>query len=285
MNEISLPYNGRMFRAKNKKFAELVLFVPFFEGSQRKLLRHMKFVTDLGYDAVLFDLAETPAILNFSKGHFKPLRDWRNLPHQMNLPISSQMKFGMKHLYADQIENLLNVLPGPKIVYSFSNPTSAAIESLARRSCVDVSGMVCDSGPSGKFLESVMNLYKEDWGVNSWLIRASLTPLLGMLWSPHLHKDIPKDLALFPKGFRILSIRGWKDTIIPPDHIDAVFEGHANLDWRKLNLPEATHLTGLRDFADEYKPAVEKFLREISTPPARSRDSTHRKPNQSIDKQ
>jgi len=160
---------------------------------------------------------------------------------------------------------MLNVIPGNKIVYTFSNPSAAAIEALARRHCLDISGLICDSGPSGRFVDSFKNLAKLEWNIPTSVLRWSLVPYLSVVWSPHLHKDVHSDLQKFPKGFKILSIRGWKDLVIPADHIDAIFEPHPNLSWRKLSLPEATHLTGLRDFRTEYVPAVEKFMQEIST--------------------
>ncbi|MGZ3797988.1 MAG: hypothetical protein ACXVB1_16575, partial [Pseudobdellovibrionaceae bacterium] len=190
------------------------------------------------------------------------------LAETFKLPISSQMKFGLKHVYADQIENMLNLIPGKKIVFAFSNPGGAAIEALARRRCADVTGAIFDSGPSFKFVESFANVAKYNWNINPLALRYILAPILSYTWSPHLHKDLHHDLQLFPKGYKILSIRGWKDRLIPPDHIDAVFEPYSHLDWRKLSLPEADHLLGLRDHRKEYAPVVEKFLREISTPSA-----------------
>jgi len=261
---VSYPYGGRLFKSRNKKFVETVLFVPFFQSEQRELARHVKLVTDLGYDAVSFDLVKTPAILDFSQGLLTPLKKWRELRQTSKLPISSQMKFGLKHVYADQIENMLNLIPGNKIIFAFSNPCAAAIEALARRKCLDVTGMICDSGPSGKFVESFLNLCKYDWHINPLPLRYSMAPLLASLWSPHLHHDTHGHLEQFPAGFKILSIRGWKDRLIPPDHIDAIFDPHTKLDWRKLSLPEADHLKGLRDFRKEYVPAVEKFLHEVS---------------------
>lgn len=262
---VSFPYEGRLFKAKNKKFEETVLFVPFFGATQRELARHVKFITDLGYDAVVFDLQKTPAILDFSEGPLTPLKKWRDYKETLKVPLSSQMKFGLKHVYADQIENMLNLIPGKKIIFSFSNPGGAAIEALARRKCVDVPGVIFDSGPSGKFVASFSNLAKYDWKINIVPLRLVLSSFLSYVWSPHLHQDLHADLDQFPKGYKILSIRGWKDRLIPPDHIDAVFEPHPNLDWRKLSLPEADHLVGLRDYREEYSPAVEKFLNEIST--------------------
>lgn len=80
-----------------------------------------------------------------------------------------------------------------------------------------------------------------------------------------MHKDVHDQLATFPKGFRILSIRGWKDMLIPPNHIDGIFERHANLDWRKLSLPKAGHLNGLKDFREEYIAGLAPFLDEVAT--------------------
>lgn len=263
---VSFPYEGRLFKARNKKFAETILLVPFFGSEQRELARHIKLLNDLGYDTVIFNLQKTPTILDFSQGLLTPLKKWKEIKDTLKLPISSSQKFGLKHVYADQVENMLNLLPGKKIIFAFSNPGAAAIEALARRKCTDVTGAIFDSGPSGKFVDSFSNLAKHEWKIASLALRYVLAPLLSYAWSPYLHKDTQSDLNQFPKGYKILSIRGWKDRIIPPDHIDAIFDPHPDLDWRKLSLPEADHLVGLRDYRSEYAPAVEKFLKEISTP-------------------
>ena len=244
-----LPYEGEFFLSKSKRFDELIFFVHFYDGSKRQVLRHVKLVNELGFDAFAFQLKFTHNdILN------------------LNLPLSPNGKFGAKHIYADQIEHLLNLIPGAKIVFSFSNPSASAIEAMARRNCADTKALICDSGPTARFLPSAYNLYTHEYGLKSRLAKWALTPVLSMAWSPLLHKDMQRDLEKFPKGFQILSIRGWKDKLIPPSHIDEVFEGHAQLNWIKLSLPEAEHLTGLRDFKAEYVPAVERFLKEVATP-------------------
>lgn len=245
MNQ-SYPYDGEFFPTKEKKFEEIVFFVPFFEGTKNKMKRHVEMVNELGYDAFAFTLQDDFSIT-------RP-------------PISSRKHFGFKHLYADQIEDLLNRLPGKKIVYSFSNPTAAAIEALSYRQCQDVAGLVCDSGPSGKFMKSVKNLYSTYKGIGPFPVVWMITPLFSYIWSRRLHEDMHEQLETFPKDFPVLSIRGWKDNIIPPDHIDAVFDSHRNLDLQKLALPDAGHLNGLRDFHDQYVPPVTRFLKSCSTP-------------------
>lgn len=243
------PYQGEFFLSRNKKYEELIFFVHFYGGVKKQLLRHIRFVNQLGFDSFAFQL----------EGDHRTLL-------KLDPPLSSQGVFGLKHLYADQIELLLNLLPGSKIVYAFSNPSAAAIEAMARRHCSDTVALVCDSGPTAEFMPSVLKLFTYDLKVKPLPLRWALTPLFAFCWSPHLHKDLGPQLDNFPEGFRILSIRGWKDKLIPPAHIDEVFEPHKNLDWQKLSLPEADHLVGLRDFKEEYTPITEIFLKAVATP-------------------
>lgn len=245
MQDIQLPYDGTFYYAKNKKFKETIFFVHFYEGSKLLLKRHIEFVNDLGFDAFAFNLIST-------KEYFKN-------------PLSKHKNLGIKHVYADQIEFLLNAISGKKIIFSFSNPTASAIEAMYLRNCLDITALICDSGPSGKFVKSFFNLlryYKE----KSLLETLAKSVFLPFFWSRYLHTDIEKHLSHFPKGFPILSIRGWKDELIPPDHIDFLFEGHPNLSWRKLSLPLAGHLNGLKDFRDSYTAGVKNFLNEVATP-------------------
>lgn len=249
LSKQELPFQGEFFLSRNKKYEELIFFVHFYEGSPKQLLRHIKLVNSLGFDAFAFQLF----------GNHKNLIS-------LHPPISSRGQYGVKHTYADQIEILLNMIPGKKIIYSFSNPTGSAIEAMARRQVSDTVALVCDSGPSGKFIPSAYNLYTHEYKLNPLPLRLVLAPILSLGWSFYLHKDLQTDLKKFPAGFKILSIRGWKDLLIPPDHIDAVFAPQKHLDWTKLSLPEAGHLTGLRDFKADYVPGLEKFLTSVATP-------------------
>lgn len=242
-------FGGELFLSRKKKYEELIFFVSFYGGVKKQLLRHIRFVNQLGYDAFTFDLQGSH-------------RDWINL----KAPISSRGHFGVKHLYADQIEKLLNDLPGKKIIFSFSNPCGSAFEAMARRKCSDTPAMICDSGPTDKFMPSVVKLLEYEMSLKSLPIRLALALPFALFWSPFFHKDLHTDLAKFPKHFPLLSIRGWKDKLIPPAHIDGVFEPHENLDWQKLGLPEAEHLAGLRDFKEDYQPVVKNFLASVSTP-------------------
>jgi hypothetical protein len=106
-------------------------------------------------------------------------------------------------------------------------------------------------------------LLQEQMGLESLPLKLLATPAVAFGWSPKLNSDIRFDLNSFPEGFPLLSIRGWRDRLIPPNDIDKVFDHHTNLNWKKLSLPEAGHLNGLRDFPSEYKPGVEDFLNQF----------------------
>jgi hypothetical protein len=247
--QAGLPFEGEFFFARNKKYEDLIFFVHFYEGKKRQLLRHIKLVNELGFDAFAFHL----------QGTHRNLLSWRP-------PLSKHKDFGIKHVYADQIEFMLNKIPGKKIIFSFSNPSSSAIEALARRQCMDISALICDSGPSARFLDSALSLASHEYSIQLRPLKWSLIPVISLGWSLCLHKDVHQHLNIFPAGFKILSIRGWRDKLIAPNHIDEIFEPHHQLDWTKLSLPEAEHLAGLRDFKEEYRPAVEKFLSGVGHP-------------------
>lgn len=247
------PDEGEFFKntLKDKPSSYLVIFVHFLNGHKKVLKRHVEFVNELGYDAYVFNLNDS-------------LKDHSYFP--LN---KKSKKFGLKHMLADQIEIHINLFPEykNKIVYAFSNIAASAMEAISHRiteqKAKDIKAMICDSGPGADFMTSSFNLFRYEMKVNSFASRLVQAPLFALVWSPKLNRDIHQDLEQFPKNFPILSIRGWRDQLISPESIDRVFEPHQNLKWKKLNLPEAGHINGLRDFPSEYRPGVESFLQEF----------------------
>ncbi len=244
---MQFPDEGELFKATKKKSPHLIFFVHFFQGNKKALRRHVELVNELGYDAYVFNL----------KDSFK---------EQLFIPYSHISKrFGMKHALADQIEEHLNLLTDypSKIVFAFSNVAGSAIEVVARRGVSDVVALVCDSGPGASFAYSSFKLIEQQFKINFLPFKILGTPLVMFTWSPSLHRDIGTDLQKLPQAFPVLSIRGWKDKLISPSHIDEIFEPAKNIHWQKLALPEAGHLTGLRDFPEEYRSGLENFLATI----------------------
>jgi hypothetical protein len=222
-----------------------VLFVPFFGGSKPALKQHIEFVESLGFKTEFVDL------------EFSLLRI-------IAKPFSAQtLHFGMKALWADQIEVALNRISGNKIIYSFSNPTAGAIEAIGRRTAHDILGLVADGGPSGELWSSLLSYYTHEKPIRFLPAKYLAATLSALLLSPELNHLNDKDLAKFPEGFRLLSVRGWKDPLISPRQIDLIFEPHKQLAWQKLALPDGGHLNGLKDFREDYAPAVEQFLKDL----------------------
>jgi hypothetical protein len=244
---LSLPFNGELYPAAEKKFNETVVLVPFFGATKSMLRRHADFVNNLGYDAVIFALKS----IDVSAPKFTL--------------FSSNRLVGIKHIWADQIEAILNFIPGKKIIFAFSNPSASAIEAIVNRHAADVTGLICDSGPSGNLLSSMYNYFSHHDPIKWIPVRAAAAFAMTIGWSPQFHSIVHDDLKDLPKGFRILSIRGWKDNIIPAHDIDKIFEPHLNIDWQRLSLPQAGHLNGLKDYPEEYENPVAEFLKSISS--------------------
>lgn len=253
MSELVLKKSrqGQLYKATAKKFKETVILVPFFGAERSNLKRHIEFLNELGYDCAAFELKDA----------------WIEVPgsllQQRNQILQGQ--FGLKHTWTEQLEEVLDVIPGPKILYSFSNPSASAIEATAKRKAKDITGMICDGGPSGRLWHSMMNFFTHEQPLRAYPFKLAAATVTALLWHPRFLAVIHDDLAQFPKGFRLLSIRGWKDKLISPKMIDMVFDPHKQIEWQKLSIPEGGHLNGLKDFPDQYKPPVTQFLKEIST--------------------
>lgn len=233
------PHDGQLFKAKDRKYSELIFFVHFYQGNKRALARHVKCVNALGFDAFAFNLQKL------------------NLRHPV--PFTSEGRMGLKHVFAEQIEQLLNLLPQQKIVFAFSNPAASAIEALARRRCYDIKALICDSGPSARLGFSALRLGAKYFNERKYRKSLFVTALI-WCWSPFFHRDLNQHLSQFPQDFPVLSIRGWRDELISPADIDLVFEPQKHLNWKKLSLPEARHLDGLKHSQDEYLNGLKCFL-------------------------
>jgi pimeloyl-ACP methyl ester carboxylesterase len=245
--EISaLPFEGELTPATNKKFKETIVFVHHLGGSKKLLRRHLDFVNELGFDAVRF-------MLN-PNGH----------PGKTVLPITGELKFGARHVWAGQIEEILNRIPGKKILYTFSMPSMGAFEAIANRNAKDITGWICDGGPFAQILRCSWNHLTHEQKVENKIWKGAAAGLSYLYFGLGLERQMPAWSRALPKNFPILSIRGEKDPLVPVSAIDEVFEEAVQIDMTKLSLPEGGHLDGLKSFPDTYKPAVEKFLTRMA---------------------
>ncbi len=240
---MKFPDQGEVFSAKNKKYQDLVFLVPPYRSTKKKLQAHIELINNLGFDVFTFKVDDELSL-------------W-------NLPITANLEIGFQHRIAEQIENLLNLFDRHKIVFAFGELSGAAIDAIARRHANDVKGLVCEGGPSDDLIKTAVSSFRHDRH-RSLLTKVLHGPAFTLLWNPTFKNPLAENLKKLPEGFKILSVRGWKDRQLSASDIDAVFESHSHLDWRKLSLPTAGHLEGLKKSASEYSSGLEKFLEELA---------------------
>src|SRR4051812_24139267 len=71
---------------------------------------------------------------------------------------------------------------------------------------------------------------------------------------------VKKWLSELPLDFPILSIRAGRDKLVPPRAIEAFFATIQSNKYETFEIPEATHLEGLKNFPHLYKSRVKEFL-------------------------
>jgi hypothetical protein len=243
---MKLPKNATLVKADKQKFEETVLFVPFFAGRREHLKRHAEFMKQLGHNSILFENSSHP------KWGVK------------SVPLSKRGYWGIKHVWSDEFESLLNLVIGPKIVFGFSGPAACAIEAVSKRGIADVRAVICDSGPFFYSRHCNSNRLYFDEGMTNVFKRLFFTSIHQALWSYNHEKSLKESLELLPSDFPVLSIRPVNDQLVPPWAIDAAFREHKHLDLEVLSIEGAEHLKGLKNHPEIYKPAVAEFLRKHS---------------------
>ncbi|MES2856181.1 MAG: alpha/beta hydrolase [Bdellovibrionota bacterium] len=243
----ALPFEGELTPAPHRKFKETIVFVHHFGGSKRLLKRHLEFVNELGFDAIRFSVSPN-----------------EKLPKSL-LPNKGGLKFGARHAWADQVETILNHVPGKKIIYSFSMPSNGALEAIARRKAEDVSAWVCDGGPFAQILRCTWNLLTHEQKVENRFLRGIASGFAYLFFGLRLKAELKALAREIPKDFPVLSIRGEKDPLVPVSAIVDIFEELPQLDLEVLILAEGVHLDGLKNDPELYKPAVERFLSRSAT--------------------
>lgn len=242
---MKLINKGEIIKSPNKKYSETIVFVPFFFGKKQQMKRHAEFVAEIGYDAVIFNLS------------YK----WYNVVPKMKESLS--LGWGIKHVWTNEISKILDTIPGEKILFAFSNPSTAALEAAVEREVRDIKAIIFDGGPFFDLLKCNWNFFTHA-KPQKGLMKIGWNAYARGIWTIDHEKEINRDLAKLPKDFPVLSIRGWLDPLVPTSAIEKAFNGHNQIDLEILNLPEGGHLDGLKKFPDIYKPRVTDFLNSIS---------------------
>lgn len=250
--------------AIQKKFNIVVVFVHNFGGNRNSMNKHVELVNQLGFDAVTFDL---------------PFSSFKDLA-RIKLPIGTDGRFGLRHLWADKIDEVLGSIPQKKIICSFSYPSISALMSISRRHAIDIIGWVSDGGPFLSVAEGVSNLIsyslkntikKTNNGLPNIVLKISeKVPMFKKYFSfssPFLlgafneNSDIKKYFSNLPMGFSVMAVRSLSDQIISPDMIDNFFIlGMRRIDLERITLHDSDHILGISREPELYKQAISNFL-------------------------
>ena len=237
---MKLPYNGTRKSAVHKKSDLLIVLTYHFGGTQNSVDFHVKLFNELGYDCLTFDLGSYDNLL---RGKY----------------LSRNGQFGIRHVWADQIEDILSLTDEPQIVFSQSVSGIPALNAIARRKCKNIHGFIGDGGPFLKFAKGMWNFYT--YAYPTPLPIRPLAWFIGLIaFGVNIKSHTNNILKQLPKNFPILSLRAEKDRLITPTAIDQVFSKHNHIDVRTIYFKNSDHLKPLKDEPEKYKKALVQFL-------------------------
>ena len=236
-----IPHDGELHRAGNRVSDRTIVFVHHYGGSKRTVLRHVRLVNSIGYDAVVFSMWMPP------RGPFR-------------LPLTNDKKFGVRHVWAEQITHVLDAIPGSKVVYSLSMPTNSAVEAIAKRRAEDIDALICDGGPFLQLVACTSNLYEHVYGISNPILRTLVGTFALGVYDAGIERELPNTFARIRENFPVLSIRGEDDPLVPVSAIDDFFSHQAHLVLARLQIAGGGHLDGIKKRPDEYLSAVRDFL-------------------------
>jgi hypothetical protein len=249
MSTSELPFAARLTKAPQRKFRETIVFLHHFGGNRSSSKRHQELVGKLGFDSISFNLS------------YNALPNWKSpLVALRNLMKSAQEK-NLVTIWSEELNALLNEIEGPKILYTFSSPSTAALQTLAEEQRQDVKGWICDGGPFLDLYNCLLRYYREETMLPRWLHPVGAAMGYHLFGGYTFSRRTQEWLANFPKDLPILSIRSGQDRLVPVGAIlDFFARGNAKLPLEVFLLPSADHLEGLKKFPTVYEARVAEFL-------------------------
>jgi len=247
----SLPFEGEYLHSPSKRHKEIVVFIHHFGGSKKTTRRHQKLILDEGYDCVIFNLYYH----SFDSG----LSQWKRVGKFFTHFLTFHKNF--IHSWSFQLNEVLNQIPGQKILFSLSSPSTSVVGVLGHYKRTDIQGWVCDCGP---FLDawscfrnynSLLANIKNPFLL--YLINASAFVMFGGIGYKARMKSW---LSQFPMNFPVLSLRCEKDLLVPPTSIDKFFNISNALRIFRHTFKDLGHLEGIKRAPQEYRQVLVQFL-------------------------
>lgn len=237
----SWPFDGRLYSAAR---SPTVIFVPHFGGTRATSRRHRVLVNELGYHAFAFNLG-----LNVVPSTAKEV--W------------AATREDMVARWSRELECVCEAIEGPKVIYSFSFPSISFAAMMARKRRRDVVGWICDGGPFFNLWGNFWKLRSHEYVIANPAQRLASVTLGYMLMRGPLYAGRALQWMEAVRDVPTLSIRSGHDLLVPEATIDRLFEGHSP---KRVLIPEAGHLQGLKVAPDTYGQAVSEFLTSVTGP-------------------
>ena len=225
------PGDGRLREALPRSFRPTIVFIHNYGGNRSSTHRHQDMVLDMGYNCFAFQLSR-----GFGRGTIAA--------------------------YISELREVLDTLPGDKIIYSFSFPSVAAAAVIAggRR---DVKAWICDGGPFFDTWKCYWNLLTR-WKRGNRLTRMLRTTYIWLAAGGlSYYAKVSGWLNRFDPRFPVLSIREERDVLVPEAAIAKFFACNPKLNLKVLRISGADHLEGLKRAPEEYKRTVRMFLDSV----------------------
>ena len=103
--------------------------------------------------------------------------------------------------------------------------------------------------------------------IKNRLLRLGVTAVNALMWGQITYqKEAHRAVMQLPKGFPVLSLRAWRDQLVPPSSIEKVFAPATQIHLTRVALTESGHLQGLKENASDYKQGVQQFLSQMASP-------------------
>ncbi len=252
----NLPYEGEYRKAPSKRFNEVIVFVHHFGGQKRSTRRHQEMVLAAGYDCVIFNLH-----YNSSKATHSPnQRLLRLFKNYLKVPRS------FISIWTDELNEILNQIPGPKIIYSLSSPSTAVVGCLGPKKRQDIQAWVCDCGPFLKVWQCFWNYSKYEAKRSNFFSILFFNTFGFLFFGGVFYRTrMRRWLRINNRQVPTLSLRAGQDRLVPAHAVSDFFSLPNSLRVESETFAHSNHLDAIKTDASRYQSVVLTFLQNHSS--------------------